>query len=49
VPRAVVRIPATHFPCASGADIRIPLYTSFIASHALCLERQREIFMIAVR
>ena len=35
--RAVVRTPATHFPCASGTDIRIPLYTSFIPSHALCI------------
>jgi hypothetical protein len=36
VPRAVVRTPATHFPCVSGTDISIRLYTSFIPSHALC-------------
>ena len=28
---------ATHFRCTSGTDIGIPLYTSFIPSHALCL------------
>jgi hypothetical protein len=54
LPRAVVRTPATHFLCASGTDIRIPLYTSFIPSHALCFRSynravRREIFILEAR